>query len=152
MRVLRVDSRGAALVEFAIVVVLLITLVFGIIEFGLLLKDYLTLNQAAREGARSAALGSPTSTVQTRIRNCAPTLDSAQIGISLYKRPMGGSPGDWQALGNTGDGDYNDAEPGNQVRASLSYPHDLVTGSLFSWMAGGGSSIDIGSEMVMRRE
>jgi Flp pilus assembly protein TadG len=152
MGIIRRDDRGAALVEFAIVVTLLIVLIFGIIEFGLLIKDYLTLNQAAREGARSAALGSPTSVVQTRIRNSAPTLDSALVGISLYKRTMSGSPGSWVSLGNLSDGSYNDAAPGNQVRVKLIYPHQLVTGTLFSWLAGGGSSMDVGSEMVMRRE
>jgi Flp pilus assembly protein TadG len=46
------DERGVALVEAAIVTPLLLMLVFGIIEFGLLFKDSLTIANAARAGAR----------------------------------------------------------------------------------------------------
>jgi Flp pilus assembly protein TadG len=45
-------ERGVALVEAAIVTPLLLLLVFGIIEFGFLFKDSLTLANASRAGAR----------------------------------------------------------------------------------------------------
>lgn len=48
------DERGAALVEFAIVVTLLVTLLFGIISFGVMLAAKQTLTQSASEGARAA--------------------------------------------------------------------------------------------------
>ncbi len=150
MRTHKLNDKGAALVEFAIVVSLLFTLVFGIIEFGLMMKDYLTLNQAAREGVRSAAVGSPTSVVETRVRNSAATLNAAQITITLQKRTD--VTGAWGALGNSTDGQYNNALPGDQVRVLLAYPHTLVTGRFFSWMAGGGTSIALHGDMVMRRE
>jgi Flp pilus assembly protein TadG len=149
MRPKLLNNRGAALVEFAIVSVLLITLMLGIIEFGLLMKDYLTLSQSAREGSRSASLGSPTSVVQARVLNSAPTLTVASIVISAQKRPVGGS---WSALGNSADGLSNDALAGDQVQVSLTYPHVLITGSFFSWLAGGGNSISIHTQMIMRRE
>jgi len=50
--------RGAAaqdgqdLVEFAIVLPVLLLLILGIIEFGVLVLDYNTISNAAREGAR----------------------------------------------------------------------------------------------------
>jgi len=43
---------GQALVEFALVVPLLIILIFGIIEFGVLLYDKAVITNASREGAR----------------------------------------------------------------------------------------------------
>jgi hypothetical protein len=46
------DDRGAALVEGAIITPLLLLLVFGVIEFGFLFKDSLTIANAARSGAR----------------------------------------------------------------------------------------------------
>jgi Flp pilus assembly protein TadG len=46
------DQRGVALVEAAIVTPLLLLLVFGIIEFGFLFKDSLTLANSSRAGAR----------------------------------------------------------------------------------------------------
>jgi Flp pilus assembly protein TadG len=46
------DSRGAAIVEFAVVLPILLLLVFGIIDFGLLFYNDLRLTQAARDAAR----------------------------------------------------------------------------------------------------
>lgn len=50
-------DRGAAAVEFALLLPVLLLLVFGIIDFGRALNAQITLTQAAREGARLAALG-----------------------------------------------------------------------------------------------
>jgi Flp pilus assembly protein TadG len=47
------DERGAELVEFALIFVLLIALVYGIIFYGLLLGAKVTLTQAAADGARA---------------------------------------------------------------------------------------------------
>ena len=46
------NQRGAAAVEFAIVVIIFITLIFAIIEFGLLMFNKQIITNAAREGAR----------------------------------------------------------------------------------------------------
>jgi Flp pilus assembly protein TadG len=48
-------ERGAALVEMAILLPLLIVLVFGIIEYGLLFKEKLTIAAAATSSARTGA-------------------------------------------------------------------------------------------------
>ena len=52
----RVGDRGAAAVEFALVLPLLLILIFAIIDFGRMLNAKITLTEAAREGARAAAL------------------------------------------------------------------------------------------------
>ncbi len=49
----RCDERGAEMVEFAFVVVLLIALLYGIISYGLILAAQATITQAAADGARS---------------------------------------------------------------------------------------------------
>lgn len=49
-------DRGAAAVEFALVVPLLVLLLFGIISYGVMLSFRQTLSQAATEGARAAAV------------------------------------------------------------------------------------------------
>lgn len=46
-------EKGAAVVEFALILPLLLLLVFGIIEFGLLLYNKAMLTNASREGARA---------------------------------------------------------------------------------------------------
>ncbi len=53
------QDRGAAAVEFALLLPMLLLLVFGLIDFGRALNAQITLTQAAREGARLAALGEP---------------------------------------------------------------------------------------------
>jgi Flp pilus assembly protein TadG len=47
------SQRGAAAVEFAIILPVLILLLFGAIEFGLLLYNQQVLTNASREGARA---------------------------------------------------------------------------------------------------
>ena len=49
-------DRGAAAVEFALVLPLLVMLIFGIVDFGRMLNAKITLTEAAREGARAASL------------------------------------------------------------------------------------------------
>ena len=55
------DERGAEMVEFAIVVVLLIMLLYGIITYGLILAAQATVTQAAADAARAGlTVGSAT--------------------------------------------------------------------------------------------
>jgi Flp pilus assembly protein TadG len=49
-------ERGAAAVEFALVLPLLVALVFGLIDFGRAYNQQITLTQLAREGARLVSL------------------------------------------------------------------------------------------------
>jgi Flp pilus assembly protein TadG len=51
------DDRGAAAVEFALVSVLLFTLLFGIIQYGFLFFQYQAAAATAHEAARLAAVG-----------------------------------------------------------------------------------------------
>ena len=120
-------TRGAALVEMAIVVSLLFLLVFGMIDFGLVLRDYLALSQLAREGARSAAL-SADDVARARIDTWA-----TNLGLDPNKliRPV--------PITRTGN------DPGGQVTVELTYTHNMVT-KLF------GSTITLKSSMVMRDE
>ncbi len=46
-------QRGAAAIEFAIVLPVLVLLLFGTIEFGLLLYNQQVITNASREGARA---------------------------------------------------------------------------------------------------
>lgn len=58
----RREERGAAAVEFALVVPLLLLILFGIIGYGYLLSFRQALSQGAAEGARAAAVSSATTT------------------------------------------------------------------------------------------
>jgi hypothetical protein len=46
------EQRGAALVEFAIVLTLFLTLVFGMVEFGIDYSNYVSVRNGSREAAR----------------------------------------------------------------------------------------------------
>lgn len=48
-------DRGAALVEAALITPVFALLLFGILEFGLTFRDYLTVANASRDGARAAS-------------------------------------------------------------------------------------------------
>ena len=48
-------ERGASLIEASILIPLLLTLAIGLSEIGFLIIDYMTVSNAAREGARAGA-------------------------------------------------------------------------------------------------
>lgn len=50
------EETAQALVEFTLILPILILLIFGMIEFGWVFNAQLTLNSAAREGARTGAV------------------------------------------------------------------------------------------------
>ncbi|MGA1839213.1 MAG: TadE/TadG family type IV pilus assembly protein [bacterium] len=52
-------KRGAAAVEFAIILPILISLVLGICEFGFLLYNQQVITNASREGARAGIVSRP---------------------------------------------------------------------------------------------
>ncbi len=81
-------DRGAAAVEFALVLPLLLLIVFGIIDFGRALNAQITLTQAAREGARLAALGQPDVVSQTQ----AAATGLSPVGVSVTSCPAGAGP------------------------------------------------------------
>ena len=53
------DQKGATTVEFAIVGMLFIALIFGIVDFGLLFYNQQVITNAAREGARFGIVSRP---------------------------------------------------------------------------------------------
>ena len=81
------SDKGAAAVEFAIVLVPLILLVMGIIDFGRAYNQQLEITSAAREGARVMAI-QPHSSSAARAATIAaanglsPSLTNGQITIS----------------------------------------------------------------------
>ena len=53
---MRRGERGAAAVEFALIVPFFLTLIFGVIEFGAELTNKISMTNASRVGARYASL------------------------------------------------------------------------------------------------
>lgn len=75
---------GSAIVEFALISVLLLTIVFGVINFGLILSFKQDVTRAAAEGARAGAVALPsvvTGANDTRRLAAATALDEAVAGF-----------------------------------------------------------------------
>lgn len=79
----RTAERGAAAVEFALVLPVLLVLVLGIAEFGRVFNVQTMLSQAAREGARSMALSNSTTSARSAVKNAAPTLNLTDSQIMV---------------------------------------------------------------------
>lgn len=75
----RTADRGAAAVEFGLIVPIMMLIVFATIDFGRLLNDRIALTQAAREGARTAAVGGSQSDVDDRVKLAAGSLGGLTI-------------------------------------------------------------------------
>ncbi len=145
----------------AIVLFLLLLLVLGIAEFGIMFRNYLTVSEVARAGARSAALGSRVSIVSDRISTTASALGlnpgnltATSMEYRVYDKANGVWSG-WTTLGDAGDGYNNapsDADYDSQVRVSVTYVYPLVTGSFFESIIGSGGDITLTGSCAMRRE
>jgi Flp pilus assembly protein TadG len=84
----RRTDTGAAAVEFAIILPLLVMLVFGIIEFGRGYNAKVSLTHAAREGARALAVGTADDDgVKTVIKDSVGSLDPEKIEFSAFDNP-----------------------------------------------------------------
>ena len=86
-------DRGAAAVEFALVVPVLLLLVFGVAEFGRAYNIQTTLSGAAREGARTMALQNDVSAANAATVAAARPLElsGGQISVSPDACPLSGT-------------------------------------------------------------
>lgn len=115
MRRFRSDS-GAAAVEFALVVPILILLVLGIVEFGRAYNIQNSLSAAAREGVRVMAISQNATAAKTATKQAGvfnPAVTDAQICISA---------------GASGSCTATTCPAGGTVTLTIRYPVDYLTG------------------------
>lgn len=67
-------DEGAAAVEFALVLPILVLLLFGIVQFGMIFNQWQQLEHATREGARWASLQHSAADVRSTVMAAAPSL------------------------------------------------------------------------------
>jgi Flp pilus assembly protein TadG len=72
-------DRGAAVLEFVLVVPIVLTLLVGLIDFGRAYSMQVQMHGAAREGARTLSLGRPTSEAAAAARAAAPGMTITTI-------------------------------------------------------------------------
>ena len=80
-RKLRKNEHGAAMIEFAIIALLLFTLIFGIIEFGWVFFGWITLTGAVREGARLAIVGEDENAIREAVIKHARGFENLSVDI-----------------------------------------------------------------------
>lgn len=77
--------RGQGLVEFAVILPLLLTLIAGIIEFGRLAATFAAVSSASREGARfGAAVGNSGDGTVARYEDCVGIREAARGIASAF--------------------------------------------------------------------
>jgi Flp pilus assembly protein TadG len=76
------ESRGAAAVEFAILVPIFIVIVFGIVDFGLMFYSKTVITNAAREGARTASLSGDLAAVTAAVTTAVGSLPGSAPAVS----------------------------------------------------------------------
>lgn len=77
------NIKGQALVEFAVVLPILLLVVMGVIEFGIMLNSYLTLQNVTREGVRAGALGSSNNEIESIIKSGSIGMEESNISIAI---------------------------------------------------------------------
>ena len=79
----RRSCRGQSMVETALVLPIIILLLVGIIDFGLLFNNYIVLSNATREAARKAAVGATDEFIMQTVADLTGTLDQTRIAIQV---------------------------------------------------------------------
>jgi Flp pilus assembly protein TadG len=82
---LRSNERGVASLEFAVVSVLLLTIVFGIITFGFIFALDGNLSHAASEGARASIQKSNTSATDAEIEEFARNTTRGRLAFKVAR-------------------------------------------------------------------
>ena len=101
------SERGAAAVEFALILPILLLLVLGTIEFGRAYNVQISLTHAARETARTMAITGAWTNAVTKGKASAPSLVPADMTFSA-------SPAS--------------CTPGTMVEVTIKYPLNTITG------------------------
>ncbi|MBM3672892.1 MAG: pilus assembly protein [Actinobacteria bacterium] len=136
-------QRGSALIEFAVVLPILVTLVFGMIEFGIAFNNNIALRQGVREAARQGAVGNfgPTysTTTPCHLTGAATASDNLKNLICQAKNRIGLDASKVRVKILSGQPDFSTAgtfAKADSIIVCAQYPLDGVT-SLFGAFFGG---------------
>src|SRR5438093_514335 len=111
------DEKGQTMAEFAVVLPILVVLLFGIVQFGILFNNYVMLTDAARAGERAAAVprndSDPIGTATSAVRASANDLTQSNLNVQVSST--------WA--------------PGTNVTVTATYPYSI---KLLGWVVTSG--------------
>ena len=81
----RGSERGSAVVELALVLPVLFLILLAVVQVGLLARDRLLVQEAARAGARAASVSLEDGDVRATMLRAAPGLDPARLDITVTR-------------------------------------------------------------------
>jgi Flp pilus assembly protein TadG len=147
----RTSRKGQAVVEFALTVPFFLMLLLAGVEFGVLINGHMVLANAAREGARAAALGQNITTVNSRIISMAGRLEVDGNAIRVeYSADQGQT---WTRMAVPAPGVAaaqpvnNPAANGDLVRVQVTVSYKQLTN-----FVPGMNGLQIVKTVTMRRE
>ncbi len=131
MKCQKTGSKGQSLVETAIIIPIILLLVFGVIDFGLIFNNYILITNASREGARKASIGGTDSEVIQVVKNMTSTLELSDMTINVTPS-------------------YSTRNYGVQVKVEIKYKARLITPIINRFFPGGVANLR--AESIMRVE
>ena len=126
---------GSALVEMALLIPLLALMLFAIVEFGIAFQRWQVVSNAAREGARTAAVrGCAAAPVTSVVQNYVGVAGLGAGDVTIGVQPSS----------------YCNSPPGTPVTVTVT--HNFVFPVLSGFVPGLGGGIPLTGSSVMRKE
>ena len=129
-------EKGQALVEFTLLLPIFLLLLFAIIDFGMGFYSWITVTNAAREGARLGAVLATQQEIEDRVYQAASLPDEATKMTVVVTNAQG--------------------QPGQSVTVTVNYDYDLITplAGIVSFVSGNtlGPTLTFSSTADMRLE
>lgn len=110
----RRGERGAAAVEFALILPIFLMLLFGIIDFGYMINRGSMINNAARDAVREASLGGDEVQVRGVATSALDGVPGAVVSVSCAKDD--GAPCTFASKAT-----------GDRAQVTITYQHDMLT-------------------------
>ncbi len=131
-------EKGQALAEFALLVPIFMLLLFAIVDFGMGFYSWITVTNAAREGARLGAVLASEEQIKLRVLQTSDLInEDTNMTVTVTNAAPGGVPGE-------------------SVVVTVDYDYDLITpmAGLVQMLSGSvlGPTLTLSSTAEMRLE
>ena len=158
LRKVRRREEAQSLAEFALILPIFLILVFGIIDFGMGLRAYITVAQATREGARYGAVGNQAGTFTAGgAGDCSGSVETNIVG-KVCATMNGLDLGDVQdvSVSCPDTGTTPPCPPGDPIEVSAEFRYHYITPvrTIVNVLSGGSMPgfVTVSSTTTMRQE